>query len=139
MSQQARSLLNLSFVAAAAVSAYRGVDFNGAQITTQGANIAGFAKRPAAQGEPFEAAAIGTATAETGAAITAGQRLQMDNQGRVIPADNLTVAAGATQVTSSSANGAILAGGVLPEAVVAVALESASGAGKFIEVMRIVG
>lgn len=134
MSTQARELLALSFVATAAVTAYRAVDDNGVQIATQGARCAGIAMRPAAIGDPFEAAAIGTATCEAGAPITKGQLLQLDNQGRVIPADAATIAAGATAVTSTAGNGAILAGGYLPEAVIGRALEAAAAAGDFIEV-----
>ncbi len=135
MSQQAHDIFSLSFTAPSAVAQYRGVDFAGAQIAAAGARIAGIAKRPAAIGEPFEAAVIGTATCEAGAIIAVGQALQMDAQGRVIPADPLTVAAGATAVTSTAANGAILAGGDLPQFVVGHALEAASGAGAFIEVL----
>lgn len=135
MGLQARDIYSLSFIAPSAVAAYRGVDFTGAQIATQGAAIAGISKRGAASGAGFEAAVIGTAVCEAGAQITVGQALQMDNQGRVIPADNLTVAAGATPVTSTAANGAVLAGGVPPEAVIGHALEAAGAAGAFIEVL----
>ncbi len=134
MGTQAVELLSLSFNATAAVTAYRGVDDNGVQIAVQGQLCAGIAKRPAAIGDAFEAAAIGTATCEAGAPIAKGQRLQMDNQGRVIPADAASIAAGATAVTSTAANGAILAGGYLPEAVIGRALEAAAAAGDFIEV-----
>ena len=138
MSTQARELLALSFVANAVVTAYRAVDDNGVQIATQGARCAGIAMRPASIGDSFEAAAIGTATCEAGAPITKGQLLQLDNQGRVIPADAATIAAGATAVTSSAANGAILAGGYLPEAVIGRALEAAAAAGDFVEVFLMI-
>ena len=148
MSQQARDLLCLPFIATAAVSAYRCVDFSGVQITAAGAKIAGISKRPAAIGDPFEAAAIGTAVAEAGAAISVGQSLVTDTSGRLVPASNmaiaigtLQVAAGATAVTSTAANGAILtgtptlSGGEPPQIIVARALQSASAAGQFIEVL----
>lgn len=134
MGQQAVELLSLSFIATAVVTAYRGVDDNGVQIATQGAMCAGIAKRPAAIGDAFEAAAIGTATCEAGAPITKGQFLQMDNVGRVIPATAAAIAAGATAVTSTAANGAIISGGYLPQAVIGRALEAAAAAGDFIEV-----
>jgi hypothetical protein len=78
----------------------------------------------------------------------------MDATGRVITATALTaaapavgtlaIAAGAVAVTSSAANGAIitgaptapvLSGGDLPQFVVGHALEAATGAGVFIEVL----
>lgn len=135
MSQQARDILNLSFVATAAVTQYRGVDFAGVQIATQGALPSAIAKRPAAIGEPYEAVTLGTATCEAGAAITVGQPLQMDNLGRVIPATQLAIAAGATAVTSAAANGSgDITGGFAAQAVVGYALEAAAAAGSFIEV-----
>lgn len=134
MSQQATDIFNLSFVATAAVLAFRGVDVNGVQIATQGARPTAIAKRPAAIGESYEGVAIGTATIEAGAAITKGAEVIMDNVGRVIPASQLAVAAGATAVTSSAANGAILTGSIPPEHIVGVALEAAAGAGSLIEV-----
>ena len=139
MGQQARDIFTLSFTAPAAVAAFRGVDFTGAQITAQGARIAGISKRGAALGAGFEAAVIGTAVCEAGAAITVGQALRMDSVGRVIPAVNLTVATGAVAVTSSAANGAILAGGLVPEMIVGYALEAASGAGVMLEVLLTIG
>ncbi len=135
MSQQAHDIFALSFIAANPVTQYRGVDFSGNQIAVQGARICGIAKRPAAVGDNFEVAVIGTATCEAGAVITPGQLLQMDNQGRVIPADAATIAAGATAVTSTAANGAIIAGGYLPESIVGTALEAAAAAGNYIEVL----
>lgn len=135
MSQQAHDIFTLSFIAANAVTQYRGVDFSGNQIAAQGARICGVAKRPAAVGDNFEVAVVGTATCEAGAVIAVGQLLQMDNQGRVIPADAATITAGAVAVTSSAANGAILSGGYLPESIIGTALEAASAAGNYIEVL----
>lgn len=85
MSQQARDLLSLPFIASSAVMAYRCVDFTGAPISAAGSRIAGVAKRPAAAGEAFEAACIGTAVIEAGAAIAVGQPLIADAQGRAVP------------------------------------------------------
>lgn len=135
MSKQARPLFTLSFTAPAAVLPYRGVDFTGAQIAVQGAAPAAIARRPAAAGEPFEGTVLGTEICETGAAIAAGQLVQMDALGRVIPADPASIAAGATAVTSTAANGPILAGAYLPETVVGRALQAAAAAGDFIEVL----
>jgi hypothetical protein len=90
----------------------------------------------------------GTAVAEAGAAVTVGAALVMDVSGRVVPATALavssagiTVAVGATAVTSTLANGAILSGngtvtgGDLPQFVVGYALEAAAAAGNFIEIL----
>jgi len=135
MSKQSRPLFTLSFTAQAAVIPYRGVDFTGAQIAAQGAAPAAIARRPAAAGEPFEGTVIGTEICEAGAAVAAGQLVQMDALGRVIPADPATIAAGATAVTSTGANGGILSGAYLPEAIVGRALQAAAAAGDFIEVL----
>jgi hypothetical protein len=136
MGQQSRSLFTLSFPAApGAVARGRGVDFTGAQIAVAGAKGAGIARRDAAIGESFEATSIGTEVCEAGGVFNAGDSLAFDAQGRVVAASALTVAAGATAVTSTAANGAILAGGILPQWIVGDALEASSGAGVFVEVM----
>ncbi|MCB6182319.1 hypothetical protein LIN78_01955 [Leeia sp. TBRC 13508] len=135
MSQQARDLLCLSFIAPSAVAQYRGVDFAGAQIAAAGARVAGISKRPAAAGEAYEAAAYGTAVCETGGVFAAGVPLVMDATGRVVAAATLSVASGATAVTSTAANGAILTGGVPPQFVVGDSLQASTAAGQFVEVL----
>lgn len=145
MSKQNISLLTLSLVAAGAVAAFRAVGHDGAQATVQGQKVAGVARTEAADGETLAVDAKGTAVVESGAAIAVGDSLIVDNQGRAIPASALAVAnptvdAGAVAVTSSAANGAIvtqgaISGADLPDYVFADALQVASGAGKFIEVL----
>lgn len=145
MGQQARSLLELSIAAAGAITIYRGVGFDGNQATVQGQAVLGPARFAASAGDEVTVVAKGTAVWEVGAAITVGEKLIVDNQGRVIPANtfavaNPTVNAGATAVTSTAANGAILtqgalSGSVLPEWQVGTALQAASAAGQFIEVL----
>lgn len=137
MGQQARSIFNLSFpVAPGAVAFGRGVDFTGAQIAVAGAKCAGIADRAALIGASFEATCLGTAVCEAGGVIAAGNPLAMDASGRVVVATPLAIAAGAVAVTSAAANGVTdLAGGTLPQWVVGDALEAASGAGVFIEVL----
>jgi len=51
----------------------------------------------------------------------------------------VSVDAGATTVTSTAANGDIttVSGGVLPQAINGYALEAASGAGEFIEILLV--
>lgn len=137
MSQQALSLMALSMIAAALpVTEYRGVDYAGAQATVQGQKIVGVAKRGALVGDGYEAAVIGTAVVEAGAAFAAGAALIMDAQGRAIASTGkLAIAAGAVAVTSTAANGQILTGGDAPEYVFADALQAAGAAGDKVEVL----
>ncbi|GAB0057422.1 hypothetical protein SIID45300_01750 [Candidatus Magnetaquicoccaceae bacterium FCR-1] len=136
MSQQHIALLTLTAVAAGNIAAARAVGFDSQQIATQGAKPLGIAQTASSIGQAFPVITHGTAIAETGAAINAGAALIADSQGRVIPSTgNLAVAAGATAVTSSAANGAILTGGDSPEFVIGDALASATGAGQFIEIL----
>lgn len=154
MSQTRISILDLSTVASTAVAAYRGVGFNGEQIAVANAKILGIAKHAAAIGEPLEVGVMGTMTVESGAAFAKGAALVMDATGRVVAASalaaaapgigTLQVAAGAVAVTSTAANGAILtgapaapvlSGGDLPQFVVGHALEAATAAGQYIEVL----
>jgi hypothetical protein len=138
MSQQALSLMTLSIpVAPSDVAEYRAVDYTGAQATTQGQKVMGVAKRGALSGDGYEAAVIGTAVIEAGAAFAVGTSLIVDNQGRAIASTgNLAIAAGATAVTSAAANGTTtLTGGDAPEWVFADALQAASAAGDKVEVL----
>lgn len=136
MSQQSLSLLTLTAVASGAVTAGRAIGFSGAMIAAQGAKPFGIALTAAASGQALPVVTHGTVVAETGAAVSLGDALIADAQGRVIPATApLRVAAGATPVTSSGANGAILEGGDPPEFLLGDALQAASGAGQFIEIL----
>ena len=135
MAQQSAPVLDLTFRAGGAVAARRCVTFAGAQATVAGSKVAGVARTLAANGEAFAVAAVGTVVVETGAEVAVGDGLVVDSQGRAVPASPLTVAAGATAMTSSAANGAVLAGGDPPQFVFADAMEAATGAGKMIEVL----
>lgn len=83
---QYRSLLNLSLVAAAAITANRCVTPTGG-VPAAGANVLGVSLNAAASGERFSIVALGTATIEAGAPITAGAQVETLNDGRITPLD----------------------------------------------------
>lgn len=137
MGLQAVSIFSLSAKATAAVLAYRGIGFNNAHASAVGQDIKGISMRPAAIGEAFEVACLGTATCETGSAIAIGAPLIVDATGRVITgaAAAATIAAGAVAMTGTAANGpVVLTGCEMPQHLVGYALEAATAAGQFIEV-----
>ncbi|MEQ8747346.1 capsid cement protein [Pyruvatibacter sp.] len=135
MTRQSAIIQSLTFVASGAVRAFRGIGYDGAEADTQGQKVLGVSQRAAAAAEASDVAVTGTTVVEAGAAITLGDSLIVDAQGRAIPSTGaLGLDAGATAVTSSAANGDILTGGDLPEYVFADALEAASAAGDLIEV-----
>lgn len=111
MSKQSLSLLTLTVLAAGAVSAKRFVSHLGAQAVAE-ENTLGVSRTAAAIGEKLPVDVIGTAIVETGGAITAGDKLESDASGRAV-----------TWSTSGP--------------VLARALESATAAGQFIEVLLI--
>lgn len=111
MSRQSISLLALAVLASATVTAERFVTPAGAPAGA-GANTLGVARSGAASGERVTVDVMGTAVVEAGAAVAAGDTLKADASGRAI-----------TWATSG--------------AKVAVALEAASSAGQFIEVLLI--
>lgn len=137
MPQQSITTLKLSIAAAGVVAAYRAVGFNGAQATVQGQKIQGVAEYAvAAAGVMLAVGVAGTVIVESGGIINKGDSLIVDNQGRaIVSTGKLGVAAGATAVTSTAANGQILTGGDSPEFVFADALAAATAAGQFIEVL----
>ncbi|MFB2554029.1 capsid cement protein [Ensifer soli] len=136
MPKQSIPALVLTFTASGAVAEKRAIGFNGAQATTQGQKVIGVSPRPADDGGLSDVDVAGTTVIETGGAFAVGASLIVDNQGRAIAsAGKLALAAGATAVTSSAANGnTIFTGGDTPEFIFADALELSSGAGKFVEV-----
>lgn len=109
MSQQAIPLLTLSVLLTGAVAANRFVTPAGVQAGAD-ANTLGVARSAGAIGERVAVDVIGTAVVETGAAVAANATLETDASGRAV-----------TWATSG------------PK--VALALEAASGAGQFIEVL----
>jgi len=137
MSKQSIPTLTLTVSAAGVIARYRGVGFNGAQASVQGQKIQGVARvaaAAAADKTPVDVA--GSTIVESGAAFAIGDSLIVDAQGRAIAQTSaLRVKAGAVAVTSTAANGAILEGGDAPEYVFADALEAATAAGEFVEVL----
>lgn len=111
MSTQSLSILTLTLAAAAAIAANRFVTPLGAQAGAD-ANTLGVANTAAATGEKFPADVRGTTTVETGAAVVVGATLKSDASGRAI-----------TWITSG--------------AKVGIALEAATAAGQFIEVLLV--
>ena len=136
MSKQAHSLRDETFIASTAIAEFRAVGFDGAQATVQGQKVVGVAKHDANIGDAMAVGILGSVTIEAGAAIAIGDGLIVDVNGRAIPTTGeITLDAGATAVTSTAANGAIMSGGEMPEYVFADALEVATAAGDFIEVL----
>jgi len=135
MGRQSLVTLALTKKASGAVTQYRAVGFDGAQATVQGQKVLGVAAYDAVDGQEFPVNVDDTVLVEAGAAINVGDALIVDAQGRAIPASQLGVAAGATQVTSTAANGNILSGSIPPEYIFADALEAAAAAGDIIEVI----
>ncbi len=136
MGQQQITTLSLTLIAIGLITEHRAIGFDGAQATVQGQKVQGFARWSAAAGEDLTVDVAGTVIAEAGAPISVGDSVMVDAQGRVVPVTGvLSVAAGATAVTSTAANGAILTGADLPEYVVGDALEAAAAAGQLIEIL----
>jgi hypothetical protein len=135
MAEQSRPTLTLTFKASGEVARRRAVTFAGAQATVAGSKVAGVAATDADDGEDFAVVVGGSVVVESGGAFSVGAGLAVDSAGRAVAAAALTVASGATPVTSTAANGAILAGGEPPQFVFADALEAALAAGDFVEVL----
>lgn len=136
MSRQSAPLQALTYIAAAAHAAYLAIGFNGAVASVQGQKVMGVAQRPGEQGKANDAVTSGTTLVTAGGEFDKGDSLIVDAQGRAIVASGaLALEAGATDVTSSAANGAVLEGADLPEYVFADALEDSSGAGAVVEVL----
>lgn len=137
MGQQAVNIFTLPAKATAAVAPYRCISFTDAHTTSVGQDVKGISMRPAAIGEAFEVACLGTAVIESGGAISVGAPLICDAIGRVtvgVPA-SATITAGAVAMTGSAATGpVVLAGCEMPQHLVGYALEAATAAGQFIEV-----
>jgi len=111
MSQQAISLLALTVVATGTIAANRFVTPAGAQAGAD-ANTLGVARTAAVPGDKIAVDVLGTAVVEAGAALSAGATVKADASGRAI-----------TWASSG--------------AKVGIALEAATAAGQFIEVLLV--
>lgn len=110
MSQQNIPILTLSVLATGAVAARRFTTVGGVQAGA-GANALGVSEFSGVPGEMIPVTALGTSIVEAGAAFAAGAPLQSDAEGKAIAKD-----AGAT---------------------LARALQAATQAGDFVEVLNI--
>lgn len=122
--------------AAGAIARGRGVGFDGAQIAAANGKPLGIAPHAAVAGEDTPVVVSGTAICESGGAFALGAAVVMDAQGRVVTAASLAIAAGATAMTSAAANGAAaITGGEPPHYVVGDAMQAATAAGQFVEIL----
>ncbi len=136
MSKVGNSLLSLTTVAGGAIAANRLVGFDDNQASVQGQKVKGVAEyAAAAAGNIIAVTARGTAVVEAGAAFNVGDGIISDSVGRGIAGTSLAIAAGATAVTSTAANGAILTGSGSPDFLVGHALQAATAAGQFVEIL----
>ncbi len=111
MSKQNTPILTLTHRLTGTVAQHRFVSAAGAQVVAD-ANAIGVTRVAGVSGEDVPVDVLGTAIVEAGAAIAAGASLKSDASGRAI-----------TWVTAG--------------AKVAIALQAASAAGEFIEVLLI--
>lgn len=107
-------VLTLTVAALGAATAHRFVGFDGAQLTTAGAEAFGVSCFDAADGDDLALDVMGTTVVETNGAIAVGDDVVSDDDGT-----------------------AIVNPGVGGEVVAAKALDAASGAGEFIEVLLV--
>lgn len=126
-----------TIIATEALTRRRAVGYDGKKAGV-GAKAAGVAVYDADNGRECTLDKKGKTIMEAGAAVTVGAALTTDANGKAIPATTLaaTVDSGATPVTSSAANGAIvtLAGSIPPQHIIGWAVSAASADGDFIEV-----
>jgi len=138
MSENYNPILPKTVKAAGNFTKRRFIGFDDLQITTQGNAAKGVAQQDALTNDLTPVTIIGTAIVEAGGAIAAGAYVISDNQGRAIAANALAIAPGATAVTSAAANGATdITGSVPTEKVNGIAIDPASQAGDFIEVLLV--
>ena len=122
--QTYKPLYKVPVVATADVEAFRFVKLAGAKAGA-GEKAIGISDYQFLNGETGSVVALGTCLLTLGGTVTKGDKLKSDANGKGVVATNVAVAvpAGATPVTSTGAQPTLtVSGGVLPEAVNAIAL-----------------
>lgn len=138
MSEQYYPISTRGIKAAADIVKQRFIGYNLQQVAVVGGRARGVSMNDALTGRDCDLIERGSAPVVSGGVFAAGEPIMSDAQGRAVLAANLTasVDVGATPVTSTAANGAIitLAGANLPQHVLGVALEASTGADEIHEI-----
>lgn len=138
MSRQATAIFTETLKATGTVTAHRTIGYDGVRASVAGQVVMGVARSDGVADDLIPVDVYGTAVIESGGVLAVGDDLVTDTVGRAVKgAGTIVVGAGGTAVTSTAANGAILTGSLMPQHVFARALQAASGAGEFIEVLLI--
>jgi hypothetical protein len=103
---QNHSIYTLTLVATAVVVAQTLVDFTGATAAA-GGNTAGAARTSANVGDLFPVDRLGSSVLIAGAAVAAGQRVQSDANGNVVPHTGTNVVVGVAMEAALAAGAAI--------------------------------
>jgi len=98
------SLLTLTVVASGAVTSHRFVGYDGAQAGAGGAAL-GVSRTNADDGDEVPVDTVGTAIIESGAAISVGDSLESDADGRAVPDTAASNPQAARALESASAVG----------------------------------
>jgi hypothetical protein len=132
-----KTALTDSITAAVDLVKHRFIGFDGNYCGAD-AKALGVSETDTKAGQQCPVIVYGIALVEAGGAISKGQAVKSDANGKAVAATNFSVSvpAGATTVTSDAAQPDLVeAGGVLPEAVNGYALDDAAGAGEIIRVV----
>ena len=130
MSRKGRPLLKLPFTADEAVKRQRFATHADAndKVKPAGANakVVGVTDRPAAAGNPVDVDVLGAVPVVYGGAVTRGDRVKSDADGRAVPASALPAVPAETDITTAAnlkafADGLVAAAG---DNIAGVALES---------------
>lgn len=122
-----------TITAAADLAANTFVGFDG-DVCGANAKALGKVIYDTTSGGQAAAAVEGRVLLIAGGTVAVGDPVASDANGKAIKADALQVASGATQVTSTAANGSILTGGATPQAINGYAM-SAGTSGDLIQVI----
>jgi hypothetical protein len=126
-----------SIKAASPVLKHRFISFTGGYPSVN-AKALGVSMADTDAGKMIPVVVTGIAIVEAGGAVSKGDALTTDAEGKAVKADpfSVTVPAGATSVTSDAAQPDLVeSGGVLPQAVNGYALDDAASAGDLIRIL----